>query len=109
MADPLLRPHAGVLRRRGGPPVREHWRAIDVVLLSHLHHDHADLRSLRMLDPLPILTAQRNAAWLRRRGLNGVPLEGWTDLGGVEVLPVPAVHGSRPMPHRPNDALGHLL
>ena len=109
VADPLLRPHAGVLRRRGGPPAERHWQAIDAVLLSHLHHDHADLRSLRMLDQVPILTAPRNAAWLRRRGLRGVALEDWMDCGGVEVLPVPAVHRSRPMPHRPNDALGHLV
>jgi len=109
MTDPLIRPHAGVLRRRGGPPASRHWREIDAVLLSHLHHDHADLRSLRMLDQVPILAAPRNATWLRRRGLRGVPLEGWTDLGGVDVLPVPAVHHSRPMPHRPNDALGHLI
>ena len=110
MTDPLLRPYAaGVLRRRDGAPDRRHLRGIDAVLLSHLHHDHADLRSLRMLDPVPILTAPRNAAWLRRRGLRGVSLEGWTDLGGVDVLPVPAVHQSRPMPHRPNDALGHLV
>jgi L-ascorbate metabolism protein UlaG (beta-lactamase superfamily) len=109
LTDPLLRPHAGFLRRRGRPLVRAQWDGVDAVLLSHLHHDHADLRSLRMLGPVPILTSRRNAAWLRERGLAGAPLEDWVDLGGPTVRLVPAVHHSRPMPHRPNDANGHLL
>jgi len=109
LTDPLLRPHIGALRRRAGRPVHEQWRLIDAVLLSHLHHDHADLPSLRMLGQVPVLTTPRNAAWLRRRGLRGVPVEGWLDIGAVGVVTVPAVHHSRPMPHRPNDAVGHLL
>ncbi len=46
---------------------------------------------------------------MRRQGLNGVALAGWTAIGGVTVCPVIAVHHSRRMPHRPNDANGHLL
>lgn len=62
-----------------------------------------------MLGAVPILTARRNADWLLRRGLQGVPVEDWIDVGGVAVRGVPAVHHSRPMPHRPNDAVGHLV
>jgi L-ascorbate metabolism protein UlaG (beta-lactamase superfamily) len=109
LTDPLLRPHAGVLRRRGRRPSRHHWTGSDAVLLSHLHPDHADLPSLRWLGEVPILTGRRNAEWLGRRGLTGVALEDWLDLGGVEVRLVPAVHHSRRMPHRPNDAHGHLV
>jgi L-ascorbate metabolism protein UlaG (beta-lactamase superfamily) len=109
LTDPLLRPHAGLLRRRTPRPTEEHWREVDAVLLSHLHHDHAHLRSLRELGPVPILTGRENAAWLRGRDLPGVPLEGWRDVGEVSVRLVPAVHHSRPMPHRPNEAHGHLL
>ena len=67
LTDPLLRPHAGVLRRRTPRPTEEHWREVDAVLLSHLHHDHAHLRSLRELGPVPILTGRENATWLRAR------------------------------------------
>jgi L-ascorbate metabolism protein UlaG (beta-lactamase superfamily) len=109
LTDPLLRRHAGILRRRSPHPSEEQWVGSDAVLLSHLHHDHADLRSLRSLGEVPILTGRRNAEWLGRRGLAGVALEGWRDLGGVEVRLVPAVHHSRRMPHRPNDAHGHLV
>lgn len=80
------------------------------MLLSHLHHDHAELRSLRMLGNAPVVTGPANAAWLGRRGLRGVAPLGWYDVGnGVLVRLVKAVHHARPMPHRPNEAHGHLL
>ena len=69
VADPLLRRHAGVLRRRGRRPARTAWTGVDAVLLSHLHHDHAEVRSLRLLDGAPVLTAPENAEWVRRKGL----------------------------------------
>lgn len=109
LTDPLLRRHAGMLRRRSPRPSGELWAGSDAVLLSHLHPDHADLPSLRFLGGVPILTGRRNAEWLGRRGLAGVVLDDWLDVGGVEVRLVPAVHHSRRMPHRPNDAHGHLV
>lgn len=115
LTDPLLRRHIGPLRRRGATPARDQWRDPDVVLLSHLHHDHADLRSLRLLpDHTPVVASAENAAWLRRHRLAGVTpgTDDW-------MRPVPgsplairlcaAVHHSRPMPHRPNAATGHLI
>ncbi len=112
LADPLLRPHAGLLRRLAPRPDPASWSSPDAVLLSHLHHDHAELRSLRMLRGVPLMSAPANAAWLRRRKLAPVvPLgDGWTPVArGVEVRQVPADHHHRPMPHRPNDAHGHLV
>jgi L-ascorbate metabolism protein UlaG (beta-lactamase superfamily) len=114
VTDPILRRHLPPLRRRGTAPYASAWRGAAAVLLSHLHHDHADLRSLRRLGGVPVYTSTANARWLRSRGLVGVPLEEgrWHPLtpgGEVEVALVHAVHRSRPMPHRPNDANGHLL
>ncbi len=115
VTDPLLHRHAGVLRRRGDRPA-DCWRGADAVLLSHLHHDHAELRSLRLLAGVPVLTAPANARWLRGRAVEGVGLGArWWPIGAddrhpqVSVRLVPAVHGHRPMPHRPNAANGHLL
>jgi hypothetical protein len=115
VADPLLRRNAGPLRRRGGAPTRALWDGADAVLLSHLHHDHAELRSLRMLPAgVPVITGARNVPWLRKRGLAAVaPL----DRAGIEVGPGSGVrvalcaadHSARPMPHRPNAANGHLV
>jgi L-ascorbate metabolism protein UlaG (beta-lactamase superfamily) len=115
VTDPLLGPHAGLLRRRGAPPTRGSWDGVDAVLVSHLHHDHADLRSLRMLPPgVPIITSPGNARWLRRRDLTGVSPTTSGGLrvgasGDVRVALCPAVHRGRPMPHRPNEASGHLI
>lgn len=113
VADPLLRRHNGVLRRRGPQPQPEAWRDPDAVLLSHLHHDHAEVASLRMLGAAPVLTAVENATWVERHGLVGRGLAAgeWAPVGGgqVAVRLVPALHRSRPMPHRPNAAHGHLV
>ncbi|MEL7976172.1 MBL fold metallo-hydrolase [Isoptericola sp. F-RaC21] len=130
VTDPLLRRHAGLLRRRGDRPDVEAWRGADAALLSHLHHDHAELGSLRLLGDVPVLTAPTNARWLRARGLRGVGLDppaapsgtpgaaqhdgaqhggAWHEVAGVQVRLTTAVHGDRPMPHRPNAASGHLV
>jgi L-ascorbate metabolism protein UlaG (beta-lactamase superfamily) len=112
LTDPLLRPHAGLLRRLAPRPDPASWSRPDVVLLSHLHHDHAELRSLRMLRGAALMSAPANVAWLRRRKLtHTAPLgDVWTPVGsGVQIRQVPAEHRSRPMPHRPNDANGQLV
>jgi L-ascorbate metabolism protein UlaG (beta-lactamase superfamily) len=113
LTDPLLFRHAPPLRRRWPRPDPAQWAGIDAVLLSHLHHDHAELRSLRLLDSAPILTARANADWLRSKRLSRAVglVDEWYDVGdgGVSVRLVPAVHRSRPMPHRPNAANGHLI
>jgi L-ascorbate metabolism protein UlaG (beta-lactamase superfamily) len=112
LTDPLLRQRAGPLRRRGRAPRLDEVADVDAVLISHLHHDHAELTSIRMLPDLPLLTGPRNAAFLRRRKLQGVDLDdAWYDVGdsGVQVRLVRADHHARKMPHRPNDAYGHLV
>ena len=115
LTDPLLLRHAGLLRRRGARPQRGDWEGAAAVLLSHLHHDHAELGSLRQLpDRTPVLTAPANAHWLRRRGIEGavgLNEHDWWDVpaSSVRVRLVPAVHDHRPMPHRPNAANGFLV
>lgn len=115
VTDPLLRRNNGILRRRGGRPSRPAWDGADAVLLSHLHHDHAEVASLKLFPGVPVLTAPDNATWVRRKGLEGRGLanDEWFPVGGadrrVEVRLVPAIHHSRPMPHRPNAANGHLV
>jgi len=114
LTDPLLQRHAGLLRRRGGAPAPAHWSGAAAVLLSHLHHDHAELPSLRRLPGVPVLTAAANARWLRAHEVPdavGLHDEQWWDVPGspVRVRQVPAVHEHRPMPHRPNAAHGFLV
>ena len=112
VTDPLLRRHNGALRRRGPAPRPEQFRDASAVLISHLHHDHAELPSLRGFSG-PVLTAEENAAYLRRRHVHGAVGLGdeWYDVDGssVQVRLTRAIHGHRPMPHRPNAANGHLV
>jgi L-ascorbate metabolism protein UlaG (beta-lactamase superfamily) len=112
LTDPLLRRRLGGLRRRKDLTVHRHVDEVDVVLLSHLHHDHADLPSLRRLGHVPVVTDPANTAWVERQGFDvgEAAAEEWRPLGpGVEVLLVRADHDARPMPHRPNGATGMLL
>ena len=69
LTDPLLLRHNGPLRRRGPPPHPSQWAGVDAVLLSHLHHDHAELRSLRLVPDVPVVTSERNGRWLATKGL----------------------------------------
>jgi L-ascorbate metabolism protein UlaG (beta-lactamase superfamily) len=112
LTDPLLRRRLGPLRRRSDLPVHAHVEDVDVVLLSHLHHDHADLPSLRRLGHVPVVTHPENSPWLARHRLAEARAasDEWCPLtSGVEVLLVRADHEARPMPHRPNGATGMLL
>lgn len=112
-ADPLLLRNNGLLRRLGPPPQRSSWENTDAVLISHLHHDHAEIRSLRMLRGAPVMTCEENATWLRSKGIGdaiGID-DQWVRVGDseVEVSLTRADHHARPMPHRPNGVNGHLV
>ena len=112
LTDPLLRHRLGMLSRRRDLPVHHHVEDVDAVLLSHLHHDHADLPSLRRLGHVPVYTDPENVPWVRRQRLavGEAAADSWQEVApGVEVLLVRADHDARPMPHRPNGATGMLV
>jgi len=75
LTDPVLGGWAGPLRRIAASPAPE-ASAIDadVVLVSHLHADHADLPSLRRLEHArPRMAVAHGAGeWLRERGIPDV-------------------------------------
>jgi L-ascorbate metabolism protein UlaG (beta-lactamase superfamily) len=99
LTDPVLRARVAHLRRHGHAP--DTPRDLDAVLLSHLHHDHLDVPSLRQLGGGLRLVAPRGAAALiRRAGLDAEELEAGerTSVTGVDVDAVPAVHPGRRWP-----------
>lgn len=114
LTDPLLRSCVGMLRRTTPAPAPRDWAGAHAVLVSHLHLDHADLPSLRMVDA-PVLASPRVAGWLRAKGIDAHDARAqWSELPGapggrVQVRLAPAEHRSRPLPGRPNDAHGFLL
>lgn len=73
LTDPVLRGRVAHLRRQV-PPVDESVLAdLDAVLISHSHHDHLDLPSLRRLGPdTPLIVPAGAGAWLRKRGFSKV-------------------------------------
>lgn len=111
LTDPILRRRVAHLRRLAPPP--EPPRRLDAVLLSHLHRDHLDMPSLRLLDDVAVLVVPRGAARaVRRLGHPVVELAAGEelDVGGVRVRAVPAVHDGRRSPvGRPADAIGFIL
>jgi L-ascorbate metabolism protein UlaG (beta-lactamase superfamily) len=119
LTDPVLGHSAGALARFTTRPRVRDWAGADAVLLSHLHHDHADLPSLRRLRGIPVVSSPRHTSWLTRHGLtpteiddhaDGEDGERWLPVAdGVEVRLVRADHSSRSMLHRPNDAHGFLI
>src|SRR4051794_28599207 len=112
VTDPVLRQRLQHLRRHGPSPAIP--RDVDAVLVSHAHHDHLDLPSLRLLGPVGLVVVPRGAG----RALRRVPARSVVELGAgderqvgdVLVRAVPAVHDGRRAPRRhPSEALGFVL
>jgi L-ascorbate metabolism protein UlaG (beta-lactamase superfamily) len=85
----------------------------DAVLVSHLHHDHLDLRSLRRLGR-PIVASEHAAEFLGgRRGMpevRGVRSGESVPVGPLTVTAVPAEHGGgRYGRSGEGEALGYLI
>ena len=115
LADPLLRDRVRILRRT--EPVPESAApgpvGVEAVLLSHLHDDHCDLRSIRGLDA-PVVVAPPGAGrWLTAQGVRGVAeLHPGTSMavGPVLVHAVRAEHDGRRRPWGPPAcAVGHVV
>jgi L-ascorbate metabolism protein UlaG (beta-lactamase superfamily) len=96
LTDPVLRSRVGPLRRHGAPPDPRLTEQVDAVLISHLHHDHADLPSLRRLSrTVPVLAAPGAGDFLDRLGFSDVRELAPGDsgeVGGVRVTATDANH-----------------
>ena len=102
LTDPVVRGRIGPLRRIVRPVSPEVTEAINVVVLSHLHADHADLGSLRRIgSATPVIAPRGSAHWLEARGLHRVrelSVGEEVEVGAVRVGATPAVHdGRRPL------------
>jgi L-ascorbate metabolism protein UlaG (beta-lactamase superfamily) len=114
LTDPLLRSRVAHLRRQVPPPDRGVFAAPHAVLISHLHQDHLDLPSLRLLGlHTPLLVPAGAGAWLRGRGFYDVCELGvgeQASVGALTVTAVPARHDGRRPPRGPRGpALGFLV
>jgi L-ascorbate metabolism protein UlaG (beta-lactamase superfamily) len=115
LTDPVLRGRLAHLYRRCGPlpPVSKPT----AVVISHLHADHCDVASLRVLPASTRLIVPRGAgAFLRRklggdRDLTEVAAGDEVTVGGLRIRAVPALHaGSRTPGSRVRaPALGYVV
>jgi L-ascorbate metabolism protein UlaG (beta-lactamase superfamily) len=114
LTDPLLRRGVTFLRRQVPAPPPGSLRVPDVVVVSHLHHDHCDLPTLRLLARhASILAPAGSAAWLQGRGVAGVVElatgEVWRR-DGLVIQAVHAEHSGRREPLGPTAAaVGYVL
>ena len=114
LTDPVLGDRIGPLVRVAPSVDRNALGRIDGVLLSHLHADHADLRSLRAIAAMaPVLAPYQAAVWLGRKGLSDLRDLRTGDvhrIGAVSVTAVPAAHDRRRRPFGPAaDPLGYVV
>ena len=114
LVDPVLRRWLGPLLRRGPLPDRSALQGIDAVLISHLHMDHLDVASLRLLGGDPtILVPEHGVAILRRRGfenLVGIVRGAEHAVGPLLVTATEAYHSGRRRPaSREGRALGFIV
>jgi L-ascorbate metabolism protein UlaG (beta-lactamase superfamily) len=112
ITDPVLRHRIGHLVRI--VPDAPEIGAVDAVLISHLHADHADPPSLSMLrNSGAFVVPPSGKRWLSAHGLGpGAELGPGESLSmrGVQVIATTAVHDGRRWPFGPAaDAVGYLI
>lgn len=106
LTDPMLRSRVGHLRRVVPPP--KALPEIDAVLISHAHHDHLDLPSLRLIPASTLVVVPRGAGRLLRRFDHVVELDEG-DEAEAGPLFVRAHHAEHPGGRMPLRARGPAL
>lgn len=114
LTDPVLFDRVGPLRRVGSSLDPGLHEAIDLVLLSHLHLDHFDVPSLRLLGPgVRLIVPDGAHTLLRRLGFANVVEVGPGDRirhGAIEIVATQAAHGGFRPPFGPRAAaLGYVI
>jgi len=114
ITDPVLRPSATFLRRVPGAADLRSYSGADIVLISHLHHDHLDIASLRLMrDDCLIVVPEGARTWLRSKGFgNVVELAPGQSIshGSMAITATFADHSGRREPWGPTAmAVGYLI
>jgi L-ascorbate metabolism protein UlaG (beta-lactamase superfamily) len=115
LTDPMLRNWLGPLHRQGPRPDPALAELCDLVLISHLHRDHLDVRSLRRLPrSTPLIVPRGARRWAEKGGaedIREIDVGETIRFGATEVTAVKALHDG----HRdrewgePIQPLGYLI
>jgi L-ascorbate metabolism protein UlaG (beta-lactamase superfamily) len=114
LTDPVLRNRIGHIKRFGRPVDPIHRNALDAVLISHMHLDHLDLPSLRLLGYNQRLIVPSGARhMLERQGFTNIEEVEAGEIANVENITIAATiahhEGSR-YPFGPEaETLGFLV
>ena len=114
ITDPVLVNDIFHIHRYAPPPDPAAWAGVDVVLISHMHQDHLDLRSLAMLgSDTPIVVPTGAARLVRSAGHNHVTelATGETmTFDALSIRAVPALHSGFRPPFGPRaTAIGYVI
>jgi L-ascorbate metabolism protein UlaG (beta-lactamase superfamily) len=114
LTDPVLFDRVTILRRAVSPLPAELYRDVEAAVISHLHLDHFDIASLRLLGTDTKLIVPRGAGRLLwREGFRNVielARSETADVGSVTVTATPAAHSGFRPPFGPRaEAVGYLL
>jgi len=116
LTDPLLREKVTFLRRYSPPlTASAYGGGFDAVLISHLHYDHLDVRSLSLLGKdVPLITPPGGAEILHTAGfrrVREVRVGDQVTLGGTAIRAVPADHDPRRSPFSAigQQSLGYVI
>ena len=112
LTDPVLTERIGYIHRIA--PAPRACPSVDAVLISHAHHDHLDLRSLRRVPRgVPVIAPRGSAQVIRRwtrHEVTEVAVGTSVKVGAVDVLATPAAHDGRRLPVGPRlPAVGFLV
>jgi L-ascorbate metabolism protein UlaG (beta-lactamase superfamily) len=114
LTDPVLFDRVTILRRAVSTLPAELYRDVDAAVISHLHLDHFDLSSLRLLGQHnPVIVPRGAGRLMAKAGFTNaveLPVGESIHVGDLRVTATPAAHpGFRP-PFGPTaEAIGYLL
>ena len=114
LTDPLLRERVFHLHRRSKPVSPSLYQDVDAVLISHMHWDHLDISSLRLLGrETPLIVPAGAAALLYKKGFSKIEemrAGETTKVGALSIKATYAEHQSKyPLSGLSSESLGYLI